>query len=293
MADVTLLFGIGATKAGTSWLHAWLADHPEVHLWRHKELHYFDAHEFGNLGRQVAAARDRRTRIAARRDAATDPERITALGDAVAEFDRYLALMATPGIDPAAYLRFLTERRGTAHVVGDVTPAYALLPVERLRFMAALNPVSRFVYLLRDPVERLWSNVRAMAGQKGGTATEVATRATRIFDRWTRGEEQAVAARSDYGGALRRLFAAVPERSRHVGFYEDLFGGAEAARISAFLGIANRPAPVDRAVNQGPAVALDPARRAIAAERLAAQYDEVKSLIGRVPDRWQPMGVEV
>ena len=34
--------GIGAQKAGTSWLHANLRRHPQVYMPRRKELHYFD-----------------------------------------------------------------------------------------------------------------------------------------------------------------------------------------------------------------------------------------------------------
>ena len=41
----TLLFCVGATKAGTSWLFDYLKHHPECHLRSVKELQYFYAHE--------------------------------------------------------------------------------------------------------------------------------------------------------------------------------------------------------------------------------------------------------
>lgn len=293
MADVTLLFGIGATKAGTSWLHAWLSAHPEVHLWVHKELHYFDAIDDGRVMQQIDAICARRGTLRARMKAATDPAREAELRQRVAEFDRYLGLIGPGRIDPVAYMAFLTEGRGTAHVVGDVTPAYALLSVDRLRFMSRLNPVTKFVYLLRDPVERLWSNLRAMASAPGLSGPAVAERARLLFDRWAAGEERAVDARSDYAGALRRLAAAVPERDRFLAFTEDLAEPATLARLRAFLGLAETAVPAQAAMNRGPDVPLDAGRRALAAERLARQYDEVKSFIGRVPARWQPMGVEV
>ena len=34
--------GIGAQKAGTSWLHAMLSQHPKLALPKDKELHYWD-----------------------------------------------------------------------------------------------------------------------------------------------------------------------------------------------------------------------------------------------------------
>jgi len=293
MTDLTLLYGIGATKAGTSWLHAWLSEHPEVHLWPHKELHYFNAIDDGRVMQQIDQICERRATLRARMKTTSDAARLDRLAHRVAEFDRYLGLIGPGRIDPAAYLRFLSEGRGAAHVVGDVTPAYALLSEERLRYMARLGPRTRFVYLLRDPVDRLWSNARAMAAMRGGDADRVRRAALQIFDRWVDGRERALAARCDYGGALRRLFAAVPEADRFVGFYEEMFAPEATAAICAFLGIAPVAAPVSQPVNTGPDIALDRARRGIAAELLAPQYEEVKSLLGRVPGQWQPMGVKV
>ena len=293
MADVTLLFGIGATKAGTSWLHAWLSGHPEVHLWPHKELHYFDALDDGRVMQQIDHICERRATLRARMKTTTEPERLQRLAFRVAELDRYLGLIGPGRLDPAAYMAFLTEGRGDAHVVGDITPAYALLSVERLRYMARLAPRSRFIYLLRDPVDRLWSNVRAMAAQRGQGAERMRTEALRIFDRWVEGRERALAVRCDYGGALERLFAAVPEQDRFVAFHEELFTPATAQAICRFLGIASGAPVLGERVNSGPALALDAGRRQVAAELLAPQYDKVKSLLGRVPQRWQPMGVEV
>lgn len=46
-----IFFCVGAAKAGTSWLHRQLSDHPECHFCAIKELHYFDAIGAGRLGR--------------------------------------------------------------------------------------------------------------------------------------------------------------------------------------------------------------------------------------------------
>ena len=52
MSEATLMFGVGATKAGTSWLYRYLADHPECHLRSIKELHFFDALDTGKVEQQ-------------------------------------------------------------------------------------------------------------------------------------------------------------------------------------------------------------------------------------------------
>ena len=52
----TLLLGIGAQKAGTSWLHAYLRGHPACSTGPMKELHYFDSLKTeGRLGRRLHA----------------------------------------------------------------------------------------------------------------------------------------------------------------------------------------------------------------------------------------------
>lgn len=292
MADVTLLFGLGATKAGTSWLQYYLERHPEVHLWPHKELHYFDALDRGKVMEQIDQLCDKRTALRAkmRRAEGAGADR---LRFEVSEIDRYLGLLGRGVERPGAYLAFLKKGRKGAPVVGDITPAYALLDETRLRKMADLGPVTKFIYLLRDPIDRLWSNIRMMAGWKGGSEAEIADRANWIFDRWTRGEEHALAERCDYEGPLRRILAVIPEKDRFLGFYEELFRADTVSRLCAFLGIETRPAPMDTRVHQSARIEMDPSRRAIAARTLAPQYDHVNRLMGRIPAGWHAAEVGV
>ena len=53
-----LFFGVGAAKAGTTWLHRQLSEHPECHFRTIKELHYFSAIEKGKLGDELTKHRD-------------------------------------------------------------------------------------------------------------------------------------------------------------------------------------------------------------------------------------------
>lgn len=44
---------------------------------------------------------------------------------------------------------------------GDITPAYALLPVGVIREIRRLNPGLRIIYIVRNPIDRAWSMARA------------------------------------------------------------------------------------------------------------------------------------
>lgn len=110
------LFIIGAAKSGTTSLHYYLDQHPEVHMSREKEPAYF------------AAVGD----VAQRRGVITDPRRYQA------QFDSSLPV------------------RGEASVTYSFWPYPTGVP-ERIK---AVAPDARFIYLVRDPVERLLSHYR-------------------------------------------------------------------------------------------------------------------------------------
>ena len=59
MPDPTVVYGVGATKAGTSWLYRYLHDHPDCAMPAVKEAHYWDTFDPEACAKQVAAFRVR------------------------------------------------------------------------------------------------------------------------------------------------------------------------------------------------------------------------------------------
>lgn len=283
----SLLFCVGATKAGTSWLHDYLARHPDCHLRQVKELHYFDRLDLGaNWARGDLQRRIARKEAALAAAGAGDA---IALAAELADLEAALRLLSGPE-DEAAYLGYLTEGRGVRQLVADMTPAYSLLSVARLRQMAGLLPEVRFLYVLRDPLARLWSHVRMIARRRGGASP---ARAAGILGAVLAGREPAIALRSDYRGALARLDAAVDPGRLMVAFYEELLTAPGIAALCRFLGIAGRPADLGRRVHAGAALALPAAECAAALAWLRPQYDYVERRLGRLPDAWHRALTEV
>jgi hypothetical protein len=274
MPAPTILFGVGATKAGTSWLWDWLRGHPQAHVRGIKELHWFDALEAGRLD---AAARDLRRQIA-------DAEARGAAPARLADLRAWLAVLERG--DQAGYLDYLTAGAGSARLVADVTPAYALLPEGRLRHMGTLAPDVRFLYILRDPVDRLWSHVRMIARRRAKGAEITPDQCRRILMRTLRGEEPEIAVRSDYAGALARLTAAVAPARLMLQVFEEMFAQGPMDRIAAFLGLAPHPAQVAVRVHSGVAMDMPEAARARARDWLAPQYDHAARVLGRMPATW-------
>ncbi|MBV0911429.1 sulfotransferase [Anianabacter salinae] len=286
MGEATLLYGIGAAKAGTSWLHRYLSLHPEVAMPEPKELHFFDSLEFGGRLKEVDKTMRRIAMLEMKAETAA-PERRAALQRRHADLCRYGALMADEGVGPRDYAAFLREAANGRRVVGDITPAYALLPEARFREMAGLAPQTRFVMILRDPVDRAWSNIRGAAARRAERPEQVAEIAQRILGRVFSGEATDVIDRSDYRGTLTRLFNAVPGPHILIEFFERLFETETLTRICGFLGIAPRPGEADRTVHGGVRIPLSQESRARLRDQLAPQYEYVADRFGAaLPPAW-------
>ncbi|MDE9449358.1 sulfotransferase [Aliiroseovarius sp. Z3] len=272
MTGQTFIFCLGATKAGTSWLFDYLSNHRECHLPAMKELHYFDAleHDTGAFYRKEAQAR-----LEAARTAAPTPwqKRL------IADLERWLAVFDGKTRDDAAYLRYVREGGEAARVVGDFTPAYGLLKEKTLSAMAALTDKVRFVYLMRDPVDRIWSNIRMMAGNDGAALDAK-------VDGVLNGTADNILDRSNYRRTLNRLTRAIPREALHIEFYERLFTPDAIERLCAFLGITPQPASFDRVVHQSMKADLPMGQRAQLQAALKPQYNFVEKFMGELPPEW-------
>ena len=277
-----LLLCVGAAKAGTSWLHRVLSDHPGCALRSIKELHFFDALDRGEVERQVALLADRRARYLA--DMVDAGPHRSAVRARQARDCADLAEVLRSG-DERAYLGYLAAG-AAGRMTADLTPAYALLSEDRLRAMARIAPDVRVLYLVRDPVERLWSHVRMIAKTRAEKDGNHEGRAAHVLARVFRGKEAEIAVRGDYAAAIRKLARAVDPRRFMVAVTEEMLTPPGLSRIMAFLGLAVPAADYDRRIHEGAAEALAPDARAEARAWLADQYDFVADWLGRRPGAW-------
>lgn len=104
--------GIGAQKAGTTWLYEMLRQHPGLGFPAGKEVHFWDGKR--QLGLEWYRA----------------------------QFSAEDALRS-----------------------GEITPAYAILPLEVIREIHRFEPALRLFYLIRNPIERAWSSALMALGR--------------------------------------------------------------------------------------------------------------------------------
>lgn len=291
-ADATMFFCIGAQKAGTTWLYDYLSRSPDVHFSPNKELHYFDVRA-GRADLVMDLRLDilrKQAEILALKDGRLQPNHIQRLRESVELLGIYTG-QGEGARRHQPYLRYLLRGRKEQKAVGDITPAYAVLDRATYADMATIGQ-AKFLFILRDPVARMWSQIRMAAsielgeGAAPGALAEACTARARLLienrNRLPRLE------RADYLRTMEELEAAVPaERILYV-FYEDLFGGGGTEEICRFLGIAPLPADGGSKVNEGSRVELPDDIRATFREAFDRQYQGLSRRFGdRLPERWQ------
>ncbi|RKT44446.1 sulfotransferase [Thiocapsa rosea] len=200
--------GIGAQKAGTTWLYEQLKAHPGLAFPRGKELHFWNnPHDAAG----VAA---------------------------------YLASFETVGTK-----------------AGEITPAYALLPVETIRVIRQHLPHLRLVYLIRNPIERAWSGALMALGRAEMTLEEAS-------DHWFIDHFRSAGSlsRGDYGACLRNWGSVFPMEQLLVLRFEQIQSEPESLLQRCFSHVGAPALDVEtlrrngcrNAVFQGPGHPLRP-----------------------------------
>ncbi len=205
--------GIGAQKAGTTWLYRNLQAHPEVWMPPIKELHYFDekAELEGGFVRRLRGDRPADTRW--RRQIQTRLRRpIETLSSGELSWDlRYF--FGTPG--DGWYASLFEPGRGK--VTGEVTPDYAILGKEGVARAHGLMSDAKVVFMMRNPVERPWSVANMGLRIRGRSMEDVTIKNLR-----RQLKNRRVRRMTDYRRTLETWGAFYPPERIFVGFLEDV-----------------------------------------------------------------------
>jgi hypothetical protein len=108
-------------------------------------------------------------------------------------------------------------------ITGDITPAYAILDEERVRFMSSLMPEAKILFMVRNPIDRAWSQARMrfyrLMKDEFPNPTD-----DDFFEYFS---SRPSFSRSDYGATLRVFKKYFPAENIRVLFFEDLVSKPE------------------------------------------------------------------
>lgn len=289
-----LLFGIGAQKAGTTWLQNQLQSQDGVFLAKPKELHYWDC---------IRAPYFEQFRLQARKRLVVPGPgdrwryRLSkywrrALRARIELADRYEAIYRSAPDSHAAYLDYMGVGQKGSHLVGDITPSYALLGRETFSEMLSCASAVRFVFIMRDPIARLWSGLHQhyRSDMSMGRVSDAA-----LLSRFTsicKSPSDPHFLRSDYPKTIIELDAAVPQTHIHYCFFETLLdhnnGVKERAELASFLGVKPSTFNAQKKVHENKSVKPIPsAERSIARTAMNDIYAQLEDKFeSRLPDAW-------
>jgi len=263
----TFLLGVGAQKGGTSWLHDYLTGSPQFDPGFRKEYHVFDGLDLPQAAyvRERVLEQGRRARLAREAGEPVDDApllRAAFYTDASAYPDYFAGLLDAPG----------------TRLTADITPSYALLPEERLRSVRrsfeerGVRCVA--VFLMRDPVDRVWSSVRMAYRRHDGEQHRVSAeqRALEVH------RQDYHRLRSRYDLTLDRLDAALGPDLVHLDLYERLFRPDATEALCGFLGIDCHQPDLHRRVNASPTDAVLPEA---SVREMAAPFAPVYDAVAR------------
>lgn len=265
----TVFYCVGAQKAATTWLAEMLAHTPDCHVARGKELHYWTMRA-RERGRDATFAWRRRQVVEGLGDLtmAIVRARMVRRSAEILRWRLGQFAMARDLSEPAYVARLIRGRKAKT-VVGEMTPDYALLDRDWLRRMGGLHADTRMFFVMRDPVDRLWSGIRHSRIAKSRHDPADDARLLSAFDAAIDNPRDHHRRRSEYRPTVEGLDAILPPERVAYFYFDSIRTRPELDRLATFLGIAEIPLQAERRVNRGVREVLRPSEAQYARARAA------------------------
>lgn len=268
---------LGAQKTGSSWLYrSVVTQHPDCIRGALKEYHYFSSMDYHF-----------------RHDDAPSLAKARAHADWRVTERVYSWRFPKPfvrGLNRLGIISYKTALRGfnRGKFYADFTPNYASVSPEIFDELKRFHPRMRFSFVMRDPVERLWSSIYHNIKHHSKNGVKLSQEnIEKIGNRAC--EREFLMKLSEYERALECL-ADIPADHKRVFFYEEFFEMSQINQIWTMLEVE----PIGK-IDFSPIHVSDKKKqdmplewRRWAATRLAPTYYKVEQAMGRaLPKPWQ------
>ncbi len=201
--------GIGAQKAGTTWLYANLKKHPDLWLPPIKELHYFNYRQDDYMQNPIDKFKSKYWQK-------IFWEQINS-----AMRDKDLAMLKWN-------LRYFLGRQndewyaslfepGKGKVKGEITPDYTALDKSFVSHIHTIMPGTKLIFMLRNPIERAWSYTFSHIKMDGKTVDSIPVKT--LINRCTNNNSRM---RGNNKRVLEIWQSYYPEEQFFIGFFEEV-----------------------------------------------------------------------
>ncbi|CCN33630.1 hypothetical protein VIBNISO65_750008 [Vibrio nigripulchritudo SO65] len=267
---------VGAQKSGTTWLYHQLAKHPDVEMPVLKEIHYFDELERG-------VSTDLKSRFF---DSHWMNKRWR-------KFNIYIFIkLAKLNFKEASWIyNYLYGKRNWEwyenlfgygdKISGDITPDYAILTDRYVKEVQERYPDLKIIYLMRNPTERLWSQIKMVLGRKSkNISMKEYLEAAKTWD----------IEHCRYAETIDVWEKHFGKEQMFTGFYDDLKENPSElyANILDFLELPHsfKKEEANKVVYGGKKKAMPPEVQTILDERLKGPIQQMNDRFGPLPEGW-------
>lgn len=185
--------------------------------------------------------------------------------------------------DSESYARYLEHRVPGAKAFGEIAPAYAFLPATAFAEIDARFPAARFIFIMQDPVEQLFSQVRFAAEKAKSRGRQF--NPSREFRRALSRPE--TMERSNYQTTILNLESVIPARRILYLFHEKVTsphtGRDELRRIESALGLARNETGDELFTSATHELEIERADVALARKMFSPVYRFVEDRFGEIP----------
>lgn len=253
------LLCLGTQKAGTSWLFDFLRNIDGVGVGFQKELHVFDRLDYPEFIQEDLLQLKKASEANAVTQSTALLKRLSMISNSIEYFDYFEYILL----------------KGNTYVTGDFTPEHCLLSSQRLdeiknEFNARGIKV-KVIFLMRDPVERIWSAQRMTQRHVGGCVTLLDSYKAKYIEMLTR-----------YELIVPKIESVFDKSDIYINFYENLFTPKAIKDILEFLGLPDAEPDFSKMVNHGAYVKIDPSDRKLVEEYYAETYSFMKSRFSNI-----------
>ena len=244
MADKTFLLGVGAQKAGTTWLHSQLCKNAFFNPGFTKEYHTFDS---------IYACQYVDWKSSWLRKLSSIDETLPTAGAKKASLLKRLLFV----YEPKSYFEYfekLSDASPRIQLVGDITPSYSILDANAFADIKnGLESVGfkvKVIFLMRDPVERIWSAKRMKRRHAVSSGKMVSSSIETSLLRTL--HNQGSRLKTDYQRVITNLESIFSPDDIFYGFYEELFTQTSYERFRQFISLDLTDPDFKQSINASP-----------------------------------------
>ncbi len=274
-----LYLGAGAMKAGTTWLYAQLIDHPDLYFSPEKEIHFIDYY-FNKTSVLSQEGRLKRTKEAFVRNA----------DRAYPGYNhnlKWYSLYLEKNVDFLWY-KNLFSLNSTNKLNCDFSNLTCQINEKNWNTISSLVENLKVTYVLRDPLNRLWSHLK-FHHQYAGLKMDFEKWSVLEFKDYI--EKPFIKVNSEYGRWHNIMQKSLSKNSYKVFYFEDFINDSVETLITLekFLEIRHHDFKLEKINNKVNASVSKPMPlnfREASKHILAAEYDMIQSTGLEVHKLW-------